>query len=165
MDILNDYYIGLLLLNPLVYQRNTATRMCDGVNYDPFCELDIPTAIFQGTLTLVKQVDNMYCLEYESRYKNEIIIKLDETNEYGIKLAYVKPFREVYKNTPKLLIKEEVENNYDMLCELLFNDEFYLSYSKLDKTTVPVIIDEDKMNIVREEYYDKHFRNKTYEKK
>lgn len=51
------------------------------------------------------------------------------------------------------------------MCELLFNDEYYLSFSKMDKSIVPVIINENNMNLVREEYYDKFFRNKTYEKK
>ncbi len=165
MEFFNDYYIGLLLLNPLIYDKNIATRIVNGINYDPFCECDMPTAIFQGTLTLVRKVGDKYCLEYESRYKNEIILNLGETNKYGIYLAYIKPFCEVYQKRPKLLIKEEIENDYDKMCELLFNDEYYLSFSKMDKSIVPVIINENNMNLVREEYYDKFFRNKTYEKK
>lgn len=119
MEFFNDYYIGLLLLNPLIYDKNIATRIVDGINYDPFCECDMPTAIFQGTLTLVRKVGDKYCLEYESRYKNEIILNLGETNKYGIYLAYIKPFCEVYQKRPKLLIKEEIENDYDKMCELL----------------------------------------------
>lgn len=165
MNVLKDYYLGLIRLNPFVYKKDKAERMLYDVNYDPFAEIDMPTAIFQGIVTLLKKInEEEYCVEYASRYKNEVKVKLNQTNNLGINLVYLKPLQEVYKEKPRTFIKEEIEDNYEILEDILFNDEYYLVYSKLDKTTVPIIVREEKFEIVREEYFDKAFRNENISK-
>lgn len=161
-DIIDDYYLGLILLNPYIYNKDTARRMLDDVNYDPFADMNLITGMIQGEVTLLRKCnDSEYCDEYSSRYKNEVKLRLGQTNEYGIKLVHLKPFSKVFKEEPPVLIKEDLEKDFSPLEDILFNNEYYLRYSKLDKTTVPVIVREDKLEIVRDEYYEKTYRNKN----
>lgn len=158
MNEIENYYIGFIQLNPMIYTKDKARRMMDVVNYDPFCEENEIVGMIQGKVVLLRKENDVFYDEYSSRYKNEIKLKLGETEEHGIKLTYVKKFTDVYTKTPKTFIKEEVEENYEILYDVLFEHEYYISYSKLDKTYVPVIIQEEKMLEVRDEYFDIFYR-------
>jgi len=155
---LSNYYLGFIQLNPFIYNRIKARRMIGEINYDPFCEEDILTGMIQGMVVLLRKENDIYYDEYSSRYKNEIKYKLNETNEYGIRLAYIKPFQELYQEKPLTLIKEKTENNYEVLEELFYTREYYISHSTLDGSDAIVIIDDEKADLVREEYYDKYYR-------
>ncbi len=158
MNTIDNYYLGFIQLNPFVYRRDIATRMIGEINYDPFCEEDEIIGLVQGKVVLCRKEGDVFYDEYSSRYKNEIKLKLGETEKHGIKLTYVKKFTDVYQEEPPTLIKEEVEENYAEMYDLLFEHEYYIAYSKLDKTYVPVIINDEKMLEVREEYFDIFYR-------
>lgn len=169
MNNIDNYYLGFIQLDPTVYNRDTARRMIDDVNYDPFCEESEIVGMIQGKVILLRKEGDIFYDEYSSRYKNEIKLKLGKTEKHGIRLTHVKKFTDVYKKKPQILVKEDVENDCSLLYDLLFEHEYYISYSKLDKTYVPVIINEEKMLDVREEYFDIFFRqpyqNKGTQKK
>lgn len=156
---IDNYYIGFIQLNPFVYDSYTAKRMLDGINYDPFCETNIINGMIEGATVLLRKEGNVFYDEYSSRYKNEIKLKLGETNKHGIRLAYVKKFIDIYKDDPKTLIKEEVEKDFETMYELTSEDSYYISHSILDKTYVPITLDNDiRMEDVREEYYRLFYR-------
>lgn len=158
MDKIDNYYLGFIQLDPTVYTRDTARRMIDTINYDPFCEEAEIVGMIQGKVILLRKENDIFYDEYSSRYKNEIKLKLGETEKHGIRLTYVKKFTDVYTEKPLTLVKEEIENDYNAMYDLLFEHEYYISYSKLDKTYVPVIINEEKMLEAREEYFDIFYR-------
>lgn len=161
---LNDYYIGFIQLNPYVYKREDAERLLDGINYDPFSEVDPLTGMIEGLVVLLRREGDIFYDEYSSRYKNEVSYHLGETNKFGIKLTYIKPFQEVYPEPGIAAIKEEVEGNPEALEYLLENCDYYISHSKLDRSDAIVIMDDERMLQVRDEYYDKFFAQPYREK-
>lgn len=165
LEKIDKYYLGFIQLDPTVYDKEKARRMIDDINYDPFCEVDILTGMLQGIIVLLRKEGNIFYDEYSSRYKNEIKLHLGKTNQYGIRLSYVKKFNDIYTEDPVTLIKEDVEKDYLKMYELLFEHEYYISHSKLDKSYVPVIIDEEKMLEVREEYFELVYRKPLSQEK
>lgn len=166
LEKIDNYYIGFIQLNPFVYNRETARRMIDEVNYDPFCEVDIISGMIEGAVVLLRKEENIFYDEYSSRYRNEIKLELGKTDKHGIKLSYVKKFTDVYKEEPTTLIKEEVEKDYNTLERLLLEHDYYISHSILDKTYVPITLDnETRMYDVREEYFDIVYRQPLEENK
>jgi hypothetical protein len=164
---LNDYYVGLIQLDPNVYNRDNCRRMLGDINYDPFCNIDEITGIVIGELALLrKDGDNFFDI-YNSRFKNELKYQVNKTNKFGIKLLYVKPFKEIYNEDELILDKDEVMNNCDLLDELIISREYYIGYSKEEKNYDIVILNDTLLEGVREEYYDKFYRNddKTKQKK
>lgn len=161
---LSNYYLGLIQLNPFEYDRTKARRMIGDINYDPFSDIDILTGFIQGLVILLKKENDKYIDEYSSRYKNEIKYELNKTNNYGVKLTYVKPFTEVYTTPTKLFIKEDLEDNPELFEEML-DYEYVIQYSKIEKEAVPVIINDSLMHTVREEYYEKNFQTDSVKEK
>jgi len=154
---LDDYYIGFIQLNPYVYSKEKASRLLDGIDYDPFSEVDPLTGMIQGLVVLLRKEGDIFYDEYSSRYRNEVSYHLGETNKLGIKLTYIKPFQEIYPEPGVIVIKEEVEGNPEALSYLLENYDYYISHSKLDNSDAIVIMDDERMLLVRDEYYDTYF--------
>lgn len=154
-----NFYIGFIQLDPFVYDEFTARRILDETNYDPFEGMDKLSGMIEGAVVLLRKEGNIFYDDYSSRYRNEIKLQLGKTDKHGIRLSYVKKFTDVYKDEPKTMVKEEVEKDYNALCDLLFEDSYYICYSKLDKFYVPITLDDDiRMFDVRDEYYELTFR-------
>lgn len=154
-----NFYIGFIQLDPFVYDEFTARRILDEANYDPFEGMGRLNGMIEGDVVLLRKENNIYYDDYSSRYRNEIKLELGKTEKHGIRLSYVKKFTDVYKDEPKTLVKEDVEKNFEELCDLLFEYSYYISYSKIDKTYVPVTLDDNiRMYDVRDEYYELAFR-------
>lgn len=159
MKKIDNYYIGFIQLDPFVYDEFTARRILDEANYDPFEGMGRLNGMIEGDVVLLRKENNIYYDDYSSRYRNEIKLELGKTEKHGIRLSYVKKFTDVYKDEPKTLVKEDVEKNFEELCDLLFEYSYYISYSKIDKTYVPVTLDDNiRMYDVRDEYYELAFR-------
>lgn len=153
---IDNYYIGFIQLNPFIYDRYTAKRILDETNYDPFSEDEILSGMIEGAVVLLRKEGNIFYDEYSSRYRNEVKLELGKTNKFGIRLAHIKKFTDVYKKEPLTLVQEDLKKeNYNTLCKLLFEHEYYISYSKLNKTYVPITLDDDiRMYDVRDEYFE-----------
>lgn len=159
MRKIDNYYVGFIQLDPFVYDEFTARRILDEANYDPFEGMGRLNGMIEGAVVLLRKENNIYYDDYSSRYRNEIKLELGKTEKHGIRLSYVKKFTDVYKDEPKTLVKEDVEKNFEELCDLLFEYSYYISYSKIDKTYVPVTLDDNiRMYDVRDEYYELAFR-------
>lgn len=159
MRKIDNYYIGFIQLDPFVYDEFTARRILDEANYDPFEGMGRLNGMIEGAVVLLRKEGNIYYDEYSSRYRNEIKLELGKTEKHGIRLTYVKKFTDVYKDEPKTLVKEDVEKDFNELCDLLFEYSYYISYSKIDKTYVPVTLDDNiRMYDVRDEYYELAFQ-------
>lgn len=159
MRKIDNYYVGFIQLDPFVYDEFTARRILDEANYDPFEGMGRLNGMIEGAVVLLRKENNIYYDDYSSRYRNEIKLELGKTEKHSIRLSYVKKFTDVYKDEPKTLVKEDVEKNFEELCDLLFEYSYYISYSKIDKTYVPVTLDDNiRMYDVRDEYYELAFR-------
>lgn len=150
---LDDYYIGLVFVDKN-YNPLKAARYLGDINYDPFYERKIVECFVLGiTVLLKKDNDDYHLIEYE-RYHNDLKVKINTPNRYGIDLRYIKPFKEVYQNEYKIYDNNDLENNEDLLEEAIISGPFYVSYDKSNKTYDLRIMDDSLDNIVREEYFN-----------
>lgn len=152
---IDDYYIGLIFMDPKNYNPIKAARYLGEINYDPFFEKTIIDGLVLGITVLLKKDNDAYhLLEYE-RFYNDLKVRLNEENRYGIDLRYIKPFKEVYSDDFKIYDSLELENNPELLEEAIMSGSYYVAFNKENNTYDIRIMYDDLDYVVRQEYFDK----------
>ena len=149
---INNYYLGVILAHPSYFRNpESKRRRLENKECDPFFSLTFEQAIILGTATLLRrQGDNYYDEDY-SRYRNELCYQEKVTNQYGITLAFFKPFSEYFTEEPKIFEEESLFFEEEIVEELL-NHSYYVVYSKLTREYHVIINDEEVLSLVREDY-------------
>lgn len=151
---LDDYYLGVITVDPSYFNNPKRYRMINDVNYDPFSDLSFAEALIKGVPTLLRKNGEVYYDEYNSRWKNELKYSLGVSNDLGIVLSFVKPFKDYFEEEPVVYIKEEVESDYELMEEIFHNHFYYIARSKLDRSEAIVVVDEGMMYDFHYDYYE-----------
>lgn len=154
LDI-HDYYLGVILATPEYLENPKRHRYLGDVDFDPFADIDPVSAVTFGTITLLKkEVKNgqeYYIDQYNSRYQNELSYTLHDANKLGITLAHVKPFTECYHQKPKWYMEEEfIEKSSDE--SFYFEHTYYIAMKKTGEEAI-VILNELPAESVQIEYF------------
>ncbi len=151
---LDKYYLGLILLNPFVYNKKRQLRYYQGVNWDPFCSMEPSYGMFVGLITILKKDEETFYDEIYSRFDKEVAYHIGETNKYGIFLAHVKNIKKCFPNFVPTIYELDELIAEDAL-EKMLTAPYYICKDSNEYSIV--LLDEEDENVlkVREEYYQK----------
>lgn len=109
---IENLYLAIIIRRKDYYKNiNNQNRYYNGINYDPFFKEDDVISEYIGIPTIVLKNNDKYEDLLFSRFKNEILYKLNEFNKMGIKLIYLKPFSDYYPDYTQLPMIYEIPNN------------------------------------------------------
>lgn len=104
-----NLYVGIIIREK--NNNNKFNRYFEGINFDPFLDVDDTISKYIGIPTIVLKNNNKYEDLLFSRFKSEITYKLDEFNNLGIKLIHIQEFTKYYPDYTHLPMIYEVANN------------------------------------------------------
>lgn len=161
---INNYYLGVILAHPSYFRNpESKRRQLENKECDPFFSLTFEQAIILGTTTLLKKQGDCYYDEYYSRYRNELRYQEKGTNQYGITLAFLKPFSEYFVEEAKIFEEESLFSEEEIVEELL-SHSYYVVSSKLTREYNVIINDENGLSLVKEDYLKDLLGDKSFDK-
>ena len=151
----SDYYLGIITATSEYFNNPKRHRYLGTVDFDPFLEKAPMEAILFGIPTLLKKIEKngeiYYTDEEYSRYKNELVYELHETNALGIILAHIKPFTECYHEEPVWYTEEEVYNEASKNDFFFLEHSYYICSNKTGEESI-IILNEFPREVVWDEY-------------